>query len=901
MIAFFRSLATAFIYALCITGCNFEHNGTWIDTSPSNIKVWLSDFDSLSTYQWEGSTFDSVAHGMGILTISQGGEVTQRIEVQAVYGAIQDNEIVSVANDEKYIGKTINDLFDGYGVYIKGGDIYIGNFINGLPNGYLTLYKNNKVYYKGYWDSGKFHGEGTLYKEDGNIKAGEWEYGALNQTLTEQNLAQGHYKGYIKNSQPDGVGIITYNDSSSFQGGWKNGSYHGTGLLCYGNDSIFGNWENGKLTGDILYKTPNFIYEGGFVDNTPTGIGGLTFRDGSIYSGTFVDGKRNGTGDMLFPNGDSYFGDWENNDFNGIGTFTYQNQKSLYEGEWQNGLQHGVGRYKSPKLTYSGEWDNGWMDGDGRFYFPNGDKYEGTIHQNKIDGIGCYEFANGNCYEGEFVDGQITGNGVFQFKDGNRFEGEFYNGRVFGDGTMLLKTKKGVVAITGFWPSNGKFPNEASMLFENGDLYEGALSNGQPSSNGTWVSGKDRIKNIEAVENSPLNKANELYKKHRETINTVLIGASAVVTAIEIGCASSAVGTPIAVIAHGINTGINFIDASAAIASAGVDVYNNVRLGEDHTETSKHLATEVALNAAMILVPKVIEKAIKPLKTSLKGVSRSSAAIVGKSRLIIKKSAIKFIKGRLHNRVYKVTVKIEQGVRKVERTLVRSKTTQDLMLATGRLFTRFKHQAIPYSSYLSKIKKNPKILEKLNLVGDGNSKVLENNMNLLGLDKWVHKNERIKRYLGIKRQVEAHHIIPSNPVTESSRQAQKIWVKYFGSVNHPCNGIWLGRYNKNIGYKGLAKGSNHSPNTKEYEEFVGNLITQTYSKHKKHTNNPELMQKFLAEAVDELKYKLYRGELAIGAESHQVHTTLGVFRDKASVVRDASSSFVTSLQRAINR
>ena len=74
-------------------------------------------------------------------------------------------------------------------------------------------------------------------------------------------------------------------------------------------------------------------------------------------------------------------------------------------------------------------------------------------------------------------------------------------------------------------------------------------------------------------------------------------------------------------------------------------------------------------------------------------------------------------------------------------------------------------------------------------------------MSLMGLSKWIKKNEFIKRCLQLKRQVEAHHIIPSNPTTESARKAKEIWVKFFGSVNHPCNGIWLGRFNKKNGYK----------------------------------------------------------------------------------------------------
>ena len=154
-----------------------------------------------------------------------------------------------------------------------------------------------------------------------------------------------------------------------------------------------------------------------------------------------MDGKRNGIGYMLFANGDTYSGDWENNEFHGVGKFIYTHHFASYEGEWKMD-------YKMVLVTIdlqfciSRTMEKGWMDGEGLLVFKNGDRYEGTVHENIIDGIGTYEYANGNRYEGEFVSGVISGNGVFQFKDGNRFEGEFYNGKIYGDGTTVPKNER---------------------------------------------------------------------------------------------------------------------------------------------------------------------------------------------------------------------------------------------------------------------------------------------------------------------------------------------------------------------------------------------------------------------------------------------------------------------------
>lgn len=875
-----------------LSTCSLKSSGSWMITTPEGVKVWLSSSDTQLTYCWEGGVFDSVAHGRGVLTVLKDNLVVDQVYTEAFYGAIQKTDIVTVESAERYVGATENDLFEGYGAYVKGNEIYIGSFHEGKPNGFLTLYRNSKVYYSGLWRSGLFHGEGTLYKEDGTIKTGEWDNGHLNQTFVDTQLAAGHYKGYVRNTQPDGSGYMKYANGDEYQGAWKQGRYHGFGLLSQGRDSILGQWVDGKLTGDALFRTDSLVYEGGFVDNIPTGVGVLSTADGSYYSGTWSDGKRSGVGDMLFANGDTYSGDWKDNEFHGVGKFIYAQLFSTYEGQWREGLPDGVGYYRSPSFAYRGEWDKGWMDGDGVLVFKNGDKYEGTVHENKIDGVGVYEYANGNRYEGEFVEGLISGNGVFQFKDGNRFEGEFYKGKIYGDGTLLLKTKEGIVSITGFWPLDGSFPKEGSMLFANGDLYEGPLEGGYPTPNGHWVSGADRLKKIKEIENSTLHKANEFYKRHRETIELCVVVASIVLTVIE--RATKKIALPVAVAASTLNTVINVLDASAAIASAGIDAMETRARGEDPSEADGRLAKKVALNVALVLAPKVLTKVAKPLGTSLKYVLRSSAALASKSGSLIKKSTLRIGKGMLLNKLTKVSTSIQSGSRKVEKILYRAKTTQNLTIATNRLFTGFKHQAVSYNSYLAKIKNNPSILNELKLGGEGSSKTLAESMQKMMGGGWPAKNELIKRYLNLpRRQVEAHHVIPSNPITETGRRAKEIWCKYYQSVDHPLNGIWVGK-GKGAAYKGLAKGSNHGPNTREYEEYIGNLINDTYNKFKdKYANNPEMMQKVLGEAVDQAKKRIYKGQLAIGRDG-LVHTTLSIFRKEA--VRGNARSLSRTLQ-----
>ena len=901
MLRILKYIAVICFTLLTVSACSFKTDLQWVRTT-DDVLLWLPSSEATKSFSWHGETLDSVANGSGILTCvdEDGKEISSKVNM--FYGTSSSDEIVKIDDGSQYIGAIEDDRMEGFGVLIKNEEIYIGTFHESKPNGYLKLYRNGKLYYEGYWENGTFNGEGTLYKEDGSVKTGDWVAGRLSQTLVDVQLPQGHYYGYAKDGKPDGLGKMDYANGTSYQGKWETGLWEGEGLYISNNDSVYGIWKEGKASGDVIYRTPELYFEGTFIDNIPIGIGNLAQADGSYYSGFWLDGKREGNGDMIFPNGDSYTGEWVNNEFDGFGIYEYAAAKAVYQGEWSGGLQNGNGFYKCSQFSYNGQWDKGWMDGDGVLTFSNGDRYEGTVHENIIDGIGSYNFANGNWYEGEFVNGKMNGLGVFQFKQGDRFEGEFYDGKIYGDGTMYLVGDKGTVSITGFWPKDGSFPKEASILFENGDLYEGPLNNGVPTQEGTWISGEERQQRLDKVNSSTLHKANELYKKHRETINWCLTGVSAVVTAIEVTSAPTGIG---AVVAHSVNMAINVVDASMAIASASIDVMENNQLGADNTEAVQNLNTELAMNAAFVFVPKVAKVAVKPLKTGVKYIARSQIAeqILKGGKNIAKKSALRFVRGKINGKAIRLSV-AEKG-RKIKKTLVQCKVTQKPMIALGRLLTQFKNQAVSYSSYLKQLKANPKLKEQLVLSIEGSSKNLGDNMRLLGTDKWVKKSERIRRYLGMpKRQVEPHHVIPSNPVTEDGRKAREIWVKYFESVDHPCNGIWLGRDNKRLGYKALAKGSNHSPNSVEYEQKVSIALLNTYKKYQKqYANNPEMMQQVLAETVDNLKKQLYKGELAIGSSSHTVHTVWSIFKNKNNpgIISNAAQNIMTPILKLTTR
>lgn len=60
----------------------------------------------------------------------------------------------------------------------------------------------------------------------------------------------------------------------------------------------------------------------------------------------------------------------------------------------------------------------------------------------------------------------------------------------------------------------------------------------------------------------------------------------------------------------------------------------------------------------------------------------------------------------------------------------------------------------------------------------------------------------------------------------------------------------------------------------------------------KYANNPEMMQKILAETVDDLKHGLFKGRVAIGNDSHEVHTVLSIFKQSKGAATQAAQTLL---------
>lgn len=582
-----------------------KYLGSFRDSKPSG---YLSYYIG-STLNYHGQWVNGIKSGKGVLYE-------------------KDKTVEGSWNDGKLNGPSIIKLHDGTAIeanYFNGlvtnkariiypsGDTYEGEITsNYLRNGYGTYRYKNGDEYQGQWSNNQQSGEGK-YVEKGKVtKEGKWVEGKLSDVEeTTQIYDNGEkYIGDVRNGSRDGFGIYYFSNGSTYEGYWHNGRKNGEGKYSLTDGRFYeGDWENDKRHGfGVFVFQDGSKYVGEWKDDKRTGTGELLFKDGSKYDGDWLGGTITGKGTLALSDGSYYSGDWKNNKKNGKGIFIWADGSSLDE-EWTNDIPQGDGIYVWPNGDqYEGSLKDGYLDGSGTFFYANNDQYEGSFSFGQKSGYGKYFFANGNIYEGNFVDGQPNGRGIFTFKDGTRYEGEFKDGKFYGDGSLYINKRNAFIVYTGSWDATTKLPRFASILFQNGDLFEGETDgNGRPTNNGKWTTLAER-KSLEAPAQNQdsIHRANEFYKNHKGGIDTCAQIAMAVLSV-------ASLFPPTAPIAVPTLTAISIADSAIQTASKSIDIHDAYKAGNNEkvVNLSEELAEDLAINAAFYFAPKVVPKVLK--------------------------------------------------------------------------------------------------------------------------------------------------------------------------------------------------------------------------------------------------------------------------------------------------
>jgi len=124
---------------------------------------------------------------------------------------------------------------------------------------------------------------------------------------------------------------------------------------------------------------------------------------------------------------------------------------STFTGCLRNGLRHGPGVFRSHTEIYEGEWQDDVQHGTGRQMWNDGRFYEGEYVKGHFSGKGkmVWKTPKGDmCYEGEYLDDLKHGTGKFTWPDGRCYDGEWQRGKRHGRGAYT--TSRGDYRI-GYW------------------------------------------------------------------------------------------------------------------------------------------------------------------------------------------------------------------------------------------------------------------------------------------------------------------------------------------------------------------------------------------------------------------------------------------------------------------
>ena len=92
-------------------------------------------------------------------------------------------------------------------------------------------------------------------------------------------------------------------------------------------------------------KESHPIYKGDVENGKPSGLGVITFPDGSKFVGEYKDGEKNGQGTFTSPNGYKYEGEWKDGKPVGQGTEIFPDGSK------------GIGEFKDSKPWNTTHWD----------------------------------------------------------------------------------------------------------------------------------------------------------------------------------------------------------------------------------------------------------------------------------------------------------------------------------------------------------------------------------------------------------------------------------------------------------------------------------------------------------------------------------------------------------------
>eukprot|EP00484_Ammonia_sp_Unknown_P022237 CAMPEP_0197041964 /NCGR_PEP_ID=MMETSP1384-20130603/18435_1 /TAXON_ID=29189 /ORGANISM="Ammonia sp." /LENGTH=201 /DNA_ID=CAMNT_0042472987 /DNA_START=64 /DNA_END=669 /DNA_ORIENTATION=+ len=173
---------------------------------------------------------------------------------------------------------------------------------------------------------------------------------------------------------------------------------------------------------------------------------------------------KDGKATVQYANGDTFEGDLVNGSKHGKGVYTWKALKASFDGEWQNDVRCGHGKFVYPDgSNYQGAWQNNQRHGKGTFVYANGDSYCGDYVNGKREGQGIYTYHSDHSQLiGQWKDDKFV-SGKWRYHDQTQFVGNFNHNIPDGKGVFIFASNNqdhGVYDY-GVWQSQSVVYNEA--------------------------------------------------------------------------------------------------------------------------------------------------------------------------------------------------------------------------------------------------------------------------------------------------------------------------------------------------------------------------------------------------------------------------------------------------------
>jgi hypothetical protein len=220
------------------------------------------------------------------------------------------------------------------------------------------------------------------------------------------------YEVTMKDGRAEGAGGYVSTKGFRYDGNFAAGKANGRGVFILANDARF----EGEFSNDD------------FVSGT------FSMANGTRYDGTFVNGTFEGPATLIMPGGERVEGQFHNGELNGLVRTDARGKKCV--AWYRNNLRYGHATCTWPNgivmdLTYV----DGKVNGPAIMAAPNGNRYEGELHNSRRDGRGVFWWGNGDRYDGSWSNGLPNGQGTLQTRH-ETFAGIWKNG-CFKDGHRI--------------------------------------------------------------------------------------------------------------------------------------------------------------------------------------------------------------------------------------------------------------------------------------------------------------------------------------------------------------------------------------------------------------------------------------------------------------------------------